>query len=82
MASSSLYFYGSLLSRVVNPVSQDVRFNNKKTSLTSPTPPYSPSLKGEGCMKVKFGQKLVAVRIKGFNFLRRDNRNCNISVVA
>ncbi|KAK8599975.1 hypothetical protein V6N13_060223 [Hibiscus sabdariffa] len=82
MASSPPYFCGSPPSRAVNPVIQDVRFNNEKTPLTSPTPPYSPSSRGGGCVRVKFGQKPAPVRIEGFDCLSRDNRNCSISAVA
>ncbi|KAK8685189.1 hypothetical protein V6N13_041196 [Hibiscus sabdariffa] len=79
MASSPPFFSGSPPSRAVNPVIQDVRFNNEKTP---PTPPYSPSARGGGCVRVKFGQKPAAVRIEGFDCLSRDNRNCSISAVA
>ncbi|GMI96350.1 hypothetical protein like AT5G16110 [Hibiscus trionum] len=81
-ASSPPYFCGSPPSRAVNPLIQDVRFNNEMAPLTSPTPPYSPSSRGGGCVRVKFGQKPAAVRIEGFDCLSRDNCNCSISAVA
>ncbi|GMI71538.1 hypothetical protein like AT1G68490 [Hibiscus trionum] len=82
MASSPPYFCGSPPSRSANPLIQDVRFNSDTAQLTYPAPPYSPSSMGGGCVRAKFGQTPVAVRIEGFDCLNRDNRNRSISAVA
>ncbi|KAK8489548.1 hypothetical protein V6N12_018590 [Hibiscus sabdariffa] len=80
MESSPPYFCGSPPSRASNPLIQDVRFNTDMVHITSPAPLYSPSSRGGGCVRVKFGQKPAAVRIEGFDCLNRDNRS--ISAVA
>ncbi|KAE8722443.1 putative Coatomer gamma-2 subunit / gamma-2 coat protein / gamma-2 COP [Hibiscus syriacus] len=78
-ASSPPYFCGSPPSRAVNPVIQDVRFDNEKAPLASPAPRYSQSSRGGGC---KSGKKPPAVRIEGFDCLNRDNNNRSISAAA
>ncbi|KAE8717454.1 putative Coatomer gamma-2 subunit / gamma-2 coat protein / gamma-2 COP [Hibiscus syriacus] len=82
IGSSPPYFCGSPPSRAANPLIQDVRFNNDMTQLTSAAPPYSPSSRGGGCVRMKFGFQPAAIRVEGFDCLNRDNRNCSISAVA
>ncbi|CAK7349723.1 unnamed protein product [Dovyalis caffra] len=84
-SSSPPFYCGSPPSRASNPVIQDAQFGNEKISPLSPAPPSpSPSSarKGGGCVRMKFGHTPAAVRIEGFDCLRRDRRNCSISAVA
>ncbi len=79
--SSPPFFCGSPPSRASNPVIQDAQFGNDR--LTPVTPVLESSLssstrKSGGCVRVKFGQKPVAVRVEGFNC----RGNCSISAVA
>ncbi|CAI8619841.1 unnamed protein product [Vicia faba] len=79
LASSPPYFIGSPPSRASNPVIQDERFGNGNFS--SPFTVASPSPSARGCgVPMKFGNTPVAVRIEGFDCLRRDRRS--ISAVA
>ncbi|AET05328.1 hypothetical protein MTR_8g104210 [Medicago truncatula] len=83
LASSPPYFIGSPPSRASNPVIQDEQFGNGNFS--SPfTMVASPSPSARGCgVPMKFGNTPAAVRIEGFDCLRRDRRsNCSISAVA
>ncbi|KAG6746858.1 hypothetical protein NC652_034711 [Populus alba x Populus x berolinensis] len=87
VASSPPFYCGSPPCRVSNPVIQDARFGNEKITPLSPAPPSPPpssssARKGGGCVRMKFGHTPAAVRIEGFDCLRRDGRNCSISAVA
>lgn len=85
VASSPPFYCGSPPSRASNPVVQDAQFGNGRMTPLSPAPP-SPSSSsthiGGGCVRMKFGHKLAAVRVEGFDCLSRDGRNCSISAVA
>lgn len=77
LASSPPFFCGSPPSRASNPVIQDEQFGSCKVGPFSPTA----GLNG-GCVRMKSGDKPVAVRIEGFDCLSRDRRNCSIPSVA
>ncbi|XP_039006732.1 uncharacterized protein LOC120134366 [Hibiscus syriacus] len=87
------FFCGSPPSRAANPLIQDARFGDEKTTtpfpLLSPIPspfglssssPSSGPRKGS-CVRANFGNK-PAVRIEGFDCLDRDSRNCSIPALA
>ncbi|KAL8052866.1 hypothetical protein ABFX02_05G033300 [Erythranthe guttata] len=97
MSSSPPFFSGSPPSRVSNPLIQDSRFGEVKSTPISPraiptalgagagagvaTPSPSSARKG-GCVRANFGSN-PAVRIEGFNCLDRDRRNnCSSSIPA
>ncbi|ONI09164.1 hypothetical protein PRUPE_5G221400 [Prunus persica] len=83
LASSPPFFCGSPPSRASNPVIQDEQFgNSSKMASFFPAPPSSLSARNGGCVRMKSGDKPVAVRIEGFDCLSRDRRNCSISAVA
>lgn len=81
LALSPPYFIGSPPSRASNPVIQDEQFGNGNFS---PFTMASSSPSARGCgVPMKFGNTPAAVRIEGFDCLRRDRRsNCSISAVA
>ena len=77
LASSPPFFCGSPPSRASNPVIQDEHFGSCKVG------PFSPTAgRNGGCVRMKSGDKSVAVRIEGFDCLSRDRRNCSIPSVA
>ncbi|XP_062026058.1 uncharacterized protein LOC133742421 [Rosa rugosa] len=78
LASSPPFFCGSPPSRASNPVIQDEQFGSSKVG-----GPFSPTAgRNGGCVRMKSGDKPVAVRIEGFDCLSRDRRNCSIPSVA
>ncbi|KVH96288.1 uncharacterized protein LOC112528429 isoform X1 [Cynara cardunculus var. scolymus] len=95
VASSPPFFSGSPPSRVSNPLIQDARFGDGKTSPISPraiipnpassglsSASSSSSTRKGGCLRANFGNK-PAVRVEGFDCLDRDNRrNCSIPALA
>ncbi|CAJ2676155.1 unnamed protein product [Trifolium pratense] len=83
LASSPPYFIGSPPSRASNPVIQDEQFGNGNfSSPFTVVASSSPSARGCG-VPMKFGNTPAAVRVEGFDCLRRDRRsNCSISAVA
>ncbi|XP_009360156.1 uncharacterized protein LOC103950650 [Pyrus x bretschneideri] len=82
LASSPPFFCGSPPSRASNPVIQDEHFGNSSNMAPFlPTQPMLSSRNG-GCVRMKSGDKPVAVRIEGFDCLSRDRRNCSISAIA
>ena len=82
LASSPPFFCGSPPSRASNPVIQDEHFGNSGN--IAPFLPAQPMLSSRngGCVRMKSGDKPVAVRIEGFDCLSRDRRNCSISAIA
>ncbi|CAL5215175.1 unnamed protein product [Lathyrus oleraceus] len=81
LASSPPYFIGSPPSRASNPVIQDERFGNGNGNFSSPFTMASVSPSARGCgVPMEFGNTQAAVRIEGFDCLRRDRRS--ISAVA
>uniref|UniRef100_A0A1J3K1A6 Uncharacterized protein n=1 Tax=Noccaea caerulescens TaxID=107243 RepID=A0A1J3K1A6_NOCCA len=91
--SPSPFLCGSPPSRVANPLTQDARFRDEITPLSSPVPAplgqppsSSPSSSSSGrkggcVVRGSFGNS-PAVRIEGFDCLDRDSRNCSIPALA
>ncbi|KAL0701183.1 hypothetical protein Bca4012_057305 [Brassica carinata] len=84
--SPSPFFCGSPPSRVANPLTQDARFRDELSLVSSPIPtplgqPHSSSGRKGGCIRGSFGNS-PAVRIEGFDCLDRDSRNCSIPALA
>ncbi|XP_061345006.1 uncharacterized protein LOC133290879 [Gastrolobium bilobum] len=84
VASSPPFFCGSPPSRASNPVIQDEQFGdgNRNFNPFTVTPSSPSSSSARGCAPMKFGHTPAAVRIEGFDCLRRDRSNCSISAVA
>ncbi|CAN7053538.1 hypothetical protein IGI04_028432 [Brassica rapa subsp. trilocularis] len=84
--SPSPFLCGSPPSRVANPLTQDARFRDELSLVSSPIPtplgqPHSSSGRKGGCVRGSFGNS-PAVRIEGFDCLDRDSRNCSIPALA
>ncbi|CAH8358912.1 unnamed protein product [Eruca vesicaria subsp. sativa] len=84
--SPSPFLCGSPPSRVANPLTQDARFRDELSLVSShiPTPlgqPQSSSGRKGGCVRGSFGNS-PAVRVEGFDCLDRDSRNCSIPALA
>ena len=84
--SPSPFLCGSPPSRVANPLTQDARFRDELSLVSSPFPtplgqPHSSSGRKGGFVRGSFGNS-PAVRIEGFDCLDRDSRNCSIPALA
>lgn len=86
VALSPPYFCVSPPSRAANPLIQDARFGDEKTTPVSALPVPSPSTlsspRKAGCVRMKYGLKPAAVRVEGFDCLNRDRQNSRIPAFA